>query len=86
MNLHAIRAADRRPLPTGWLTLTQRSAAMGEHGLTADEFETRQVPLSHLPDREQARVVRWAATHRGAIPATVTVFRVREHLRQPELF
>lgn len=73
-------ATPRRPLPTHHVNATTRSRLMAEHGLTEHDFDAVLVPLDKVPDAERIRVEKWAARHRGPMPTTVTLFKVKAHL------
>lgn len=86
-----MKLPTRRPLPTGLLTLSQKSRLCADHGLDElADFERVHVPTDQLPDTLRASVHRFAAKRGGPIPTTATVFRVRADLlraqAEPSLF
>ena len=70
-----------RNLPTGYLTLAQKSELCHTHDLDElRDFTRHDVPVDQLPDAERVRVERWAGKRGGPLPRTATVFRVRQSL------
>ena len=49
------------------------------------DFTAHVVPLARLHPRDHAHVEAWAARHHGAVPATVTRYRLHARHRQAEL-
>lgn len=76
-----------RPIPTHYVPLAEKSRLCEAHGLCPfTDWEAAPVPFGRLSDAEKVRVTKWAKTHGGPVPSTVTLFRVRRSTlarRQP---